>query len=474
MRRYAAPGALVLVLVLLSGCRLWVGSLNECQVDSDCAQKGAGLACVNQLCVSPPDAGALNPLCQIIGPDGGDGAITLGSLLPMTTLNGSDSQWGQYWLAALKIVVEEMNPPIRAGIHGKPLRFIQCDTRSDAPTAGQLAQYLISLGVPAILSDGSGETVQEATVTVPANVLLLSGAATSPEITTLNDHSSEADVGLVWRTTPSDVYEAKLLASLLVPGDGGPPPRTAVLYLQDPYGEGLNDAFSPVYTGQSNAFFFPKNSGDVMPTLQLAQDYGPQEVVIFGNPPDMVDILNGATDAGVLQGVNWALVQGAKVPQLFSELLDPSQVVGAIGVAPGHLDPPGEAYEFLAPLYTQEVGSGPDVAADVPNVFDAAMLLALAADWAESQGQLDGAHMALALTHVSDQGGPLVPLDPPNFSLATGTLESGQDINIEGASGHLDFDGNGEAIGPIEIWTVQAGNNGEQFQTLEYVLPTTP
>jgi hypothetical protein len=101
-------------------------------------------------------------------------------------------------------------------------------------------------------------------------------------------------------------------------------------------------------------------------------------------------------------------------------------------------------------------------------VFDAAMLLMVAADYATVPGRtLDGTTLAHALTHVSD-GGTAIPLIPPNFDQAVSALEAGQDIKVSGASGSLAFDiTTGEAPAQIEVWTVADGG----FVTLEVVNP---
>jgi branched-chain amino acid transport system substrate-binding protein len=101
------------------------------------------------------------------------------------------------------------------------------------------------------------------------------------------------------------------------------------------------------------------------------------------------------------------------------------------------------------------------------NSFDAAMLLAIAAQWATGPGStLDGVHMATALTHVSS--GQLVPLDPAHFTVAASEMAAGRDINVEGASGHLDFNPTtGEAPAAIEVWRVADGG----FTTEAVVTP---
>jgi hypothetical protein len=41
-------------------------------------------------------------------------------------------------------------------------------------------------------------------------------------------------------------------------------------------------------------------------------------------------------------------------------------------------------------------------------------------------------------------------------------IDSGGDVDYDGASGPCDFDPNGEAIGPYEVWQLHADNLGHR------------
>jgi len=203
--------------------------------------------------------------------------------------------------------------------------------------------------------------------------------------------------------------------------------------------------------------------------LAGAAAFSPEVVLVIGFPDDVVGILNGAAKIAAFDSALWFFTQGAKFPDLFSSLDDPSLIEGAQGTSPASAATSSEAYLWFGAQYAGAFQVDPKTIVDVANVFDAAMLLAVGASYALAPGRsLDGHHLAEALTHVSAVGsGKKVPLDPPNFGKATGELATA-DIDIEGASGHLDFDNDtGEAPADIEVWRVENG----AFVTVKVVSP---
>src|SRR5262249_41263706 len=148
---------------------------------------------------------------------------------------------------------------------------------------------------------------------------------------------------------------------------------------------------------------------------------------------------------------------------------NPALVEGARGTAPATALPSSDAWIWFSSQYQSTYGVDPLTVVDVANVFDATMLLELSAASALTQKKkLDGTSLAFALTRVSDPGAPeVIALDPPNFNKASNAFLSGA-LNIDGASGHLDFDSkSGEAPANIEVWRVENG----AFVTEKIVAP---
>jgi hypothetical protein len=80
----------------------------------------------------------------------------------------------------------------------------------------------------------------------------------------------------------------------------------------------------------------------------------------------------------------------------------------------------------------------------------------------------------LPLTLVSDAGA-VVTLDAENFATATAGIETG-DINIDGASGHLDFNTKtgDTSLGPLEVWGVADGGADGVLGSIYSVFTVAP
>src|SRR6185295_6052396 len=99
-----------------------------------------------------------------------------------------------------------------------------------------------------------------------------------------------------------------------------------------------------------------------------------------------------------------------------------------------------QVYGDFSFSYNTAFGVDPATASFVANTFDAAMLVAVGAAWADAHGGLSGENIAQGLTLVSAPDAGLSFLEPSNFTTITGEFTLGHQVNIEGASGHLDFD----------------------------------
>jgi branched-chain amino acid transport system substrate-binding protein len=463
------PLLLAAFVAALAGCSLGNIAHSDCRSDDECAAAfGAGSTCQAGYCADPPP---LDQRCIILGAKDGD-LVEFGAILPRTNADGTPHEWGPYWEDAIELAINELNPPIRQGIRGRPIRVTSCNTSSDPDQATELAQILVDRRVPAIISDGSSETLADATVTIKAGVLLMAGASTTPELTHLPDKSPDGNVGLVWRTTPSDVYQAQVLAKQIEMRLAPAKPTVTVFERDDTYGQGLFDAFQHDYSGTAKGYLFtPVVTGmpdDTGKAVARAAKANPTVVVVIGFPADVVPVVNNAIKNPAFKSVKWFFTQGAKFPTLFSEITDESKIEGAIGTAIAAADPKtSEAFAWFQPQFEQKYKVSTDSVADIANVFDAAMLIALTGSYALGPSQkLDGTHMANGLTHVSSGG--KIALYPPNFSEAASVIDGNGDINIDGASGHLDFDNKtGEAKADIEVWEIQ----NKAFKHLENVTP---
>jgi branched-chain amino acid transport system substrate-binding protein len=91
------------------------------------------------------------------------------------------------------------------------------------------------------------------------------------------------------------------------------------------------------------------------------------------------------------------------------------------------------------------------------NRYDAIYLLALGAAYAagkDGSGAITGTRIAEGMMHLSS--GPRFSLAPEQFTAAKAVLQSGKSIDVEGASGTLNFDlTTGEPPASFRLWRIQ-------------------
>jgi branched-chain amino acid transport system substrate-binding protein len=450
--RGAAAISIVAGVALVAGCRAILGSLDDCSVDTDCAAHGPTAMCQNNLCVN-------DQRCSTLGVTGAD-AVVVGLVLPLTSDGTTPDPNGPHWRDAVKLVVDEINPPVQQGIAGRPLQVVVCDDLDDPDQASALAQRLVGEGLQAIISGGSSDTLNIAAVTVPANVLLVSGYSQSPEVASLTANSPSG-ARLIWRTIEPDQYLSAVLIQKLSP-EGGTPPRVSVLARNDSYGQGFYGLFQPAYTGEQRTFFFDP-SGDTDSTgLAAAAAYAAPATIMWAFPADIDRILNEIAQNPAYASLNqtsWFFNDQMLVPGTLSALSNPAQYNGSVCVAAAPEDLSSPAFAWLQQEFEQTYGSDPGQLPNVASYSDAIMLIAVAAGVNVLKGDpVDGPHLAQVLTDVSADAGPLIALDPPQFTAATTTLAAGTAINIQGASGPLDFNPQtGDAPSFTDVETIVDG-----------------
>lgn len=445
----------------LMSCRAVLGDFSECSADRDCVTRGSGLVCVEALCVRP-NRPALDSRCITRTEVGQTPTLRVGSIFPVSRSDGGVNLTGAAREQAALLAAEQLNPPLRQGIRGRAIEYLACDSQSSTATAGELAEHLVKQGVAVILTAGSAETIAVSRVTLPAGILQISVSATAPELTDLPDQPPDGGtVGLLWRTSTSDTVQGHVIAQALL--DAGQP-RTAVIQLNDAYGQGLEQAFAREYP-KSQAFLYTQG-GDLTAALEGAATWGPAQLLIIGFADDAVRFLNGAAARPALVGLPVFLSDAAKSPALFNGLSRADLVEGALGTAPSPAAEPSEARAYFVNQYQQRFGLDPLSVSATANAFDAMMCVALAA-WA-AHDDLTGPALAVGMTRLHGPGALKVPLIPTAFNTATRELETGRPVDVDGASGPLDFDDRtGEAVGPIELWRATGGH----FETVRVVAP---
>ncbi len=156
-----------------------------------------------------------------------------------------------------------------------------------------------------------------------------------------------------------------------------------------------------------------------------------------------------------------------------------ADVLGRLrGVRPQPLSDSDPVYSAYLAAFANRFPQPGDADARIPfaaNTYDAAWMVAGGIAWAiaQEQGAVRGTTIARGLRMMSADSTTTVPLRRTGWSQLTNAFNSGDAINIQGASGFLDYDlETEEREGVVEIW--QACRDAANANTLVIEPVATP
>jgi len=339
-------------------------------------------------------------------------------------------------IEAEQLAVKDVND--QGGIlGGRTLELVvgdtQCNPQASVDAAGKLVNVEQVVAIVGALC--SGATIGAASnVAIPANVVMVSPASTSPEITGLQDND------LLFRTAPSDAYQGIVLAKY-VKSKGID--SVALTFVNNDYGVGLASAFREAYTKLGGRI-----TGD-----QVHEDkkssYRAELATLASGKPDALVVLAYAGTSGVtilrqsLENDFFSKFVGADgmrddilIQQLGADTLKGNLLITQpTSVANPRKDSFDSAFK---------AAGGDPASIFVQQSYDSAFLIALAI---EKAGSTDRAKIKDALRAVSSPPG--MKIGPGEWKKAVDAIKAGQDIDYEGASGSHNFDAAGDVAGVI-------------------------
>jgi len=334
---------------------------------------------------------------------------------------------------------------------GFDIKLIHEDSETSAIPATDAARKLVQInkvvGIIGALASGVTVPVAES-VTCPENVIMISPASTSPLLTVL-----PADKGkdFLFRTCPSDALQGVVAGKLAA----GYNKTAAVLYVNNPYGQGLAEEFTSS---------FEKNGGKVVASVphdeKAGESYTAELRKALGGKPDILCAFSYPEHAKIylkeslefFKYGKFLFCDGTKSQDII-KALGAANVEGQMGTAPGSAG--GEPYVMFNADYKAEFGQLPPLPF-ITNAYDAMAVIGLAGFMAKTKGlALTSKNIRDNLRTVSSPPGEIIK--PGEFKKGFDLLKNGKPINYEGAAGSVDFDGNGDVITPIEVWKYQNG-----------------
>ena len=300
--------------------------------------------------------------------------IKIGGLFPQT---GGLAPFGPAIADAAALAVAQMNGA--GGIRGRMVELVIRDSGT-APAVGRdAAAKLIEIDrVSAIIGAlSSGVTVASSSVSIANEVVQISPASTSPQLTDLKDNN------FVWRTCPSDALQGIVQGT--VAANAGYK-TAAIIFVNNPYGKGLAESFAAA---------FEKKGGKVVamvPYEEAKPSYrGEVESAIRRNP-DVLNLIGYPVDGNKMLVVSVEL--GYQGDYIFPDGMKGDAVSGgpakdyingSLGTAPGALEIAEVAlFENDYKAFLAQKGFSDKEITDAvsipfrPQAYDAAALIGLA------------------------------------------------------------------------------------------------
>lgn len=381
---------------------------------------------------------------------GSSSPLKIGYILPQTGELAQDGR-GKAQITAVKYAVKVINDA--GGVNGRTLPAPSgVDETGDPAQARANVSQLLENKVDAIIGPADSQmTLAIIDAVVRSKVVECSGSDTDPALTRYPDD------GFYFRTAPSAVLQAPVLANLVVTSG-----HTKVVVVARDGSSGAGDSGadgdsravqratvsaleSAGATVRATLTYDPQSTG-VATVVDQIREAGPDAVVLLA-PDGAAQLLAGLVGAGLGPAeIGVFGTERQREGQLPEQVRfgDPNVLDTMMGTAASSrvsrtfLE---NLAAFDGSLETEQGAAG---------VFDCAVTLALAAQQA---GTSDPTEIKAHMIDVTKGGTTCV-----SFEACKTLLQDGVDINYDGVSGPLDFDAHGEpSRASIEIWQFADG-----------------
>ena len=284
----------------------------------------------------------------------------------LADFSGPLAEFGPAIQTGVELAITHLNDA--GGVLGHDVILVVGDTGLDPTQATEEARRLIEVeGVHAIVGPlASSITLAVAeSVATPAGVAVISPSATSPQLTIADDND------YLFRSTTSDAAQGPVLAQLAA--DQGLS-NVGVIFLNDPYGQGLADAFDQAWGGDANLVSIEDGQASYLSELQQASANGAQALIAIAFPQQAEVFLREALEQGLFD--HFLFVDGTKSQDLI-DAIGADYLDGMQGTAPAP-GPESDALRAFNEAYAAEYGELSPLPF-IREAYDAAIAVGLAA-----------------------------------------------------------------------------------------------
>ena len=390
-------------------------------------------------CLAPLSAFAQAPSCT----------HTVGMVVSLT---GAAGRFGQAASKSVELAFGELNKAAGAqGIAGCRLAFEVRDAQSQGAVAVDQARQLVDLKkVPAIIGGiiSSVSIPVVTSVTAPAGVVQISPASTSPTLTRLANEGTTK--GWFFRTITSDALQGTAAAKYAM--DQGMK-TLAIIHVNNDFGVNMLAEFRKAYEALGGKILgvTPYNAQQPSYAAEVtnALKSDPPALYFIGYPGDGTTIVRTWIQQGGPQ--RFLLNDGMNAAD-FIKGVGPQFLNNAFGTSSGTTRTPST--EFFASAYPAMSGGFDAGAPAADRAFDAGAILGLAIAQA---GKFEAAAIRDAIRKVTDPGGEVVHAGPQGFARALQLIREKKPVRYVGVIGPVQFDRNGDIVGPFRTWKITNG-----------------
>lgn len=318
----------------------------------------------------------------------------------MGPLTGDAASYGESIKKGVELAIQD---------HDADIKLIIEDSKCDGKEAVTVINKLISLDqVQAIVGEVcSGATIPSAPIANQNNIVLISAASTSPDLTEAGKY--------FFRTVPSDALQGAFGAELVQEGGHE---RLAIIYSNEDYGVGFKTVLAEEFAALGGEVVieeaFERTTVDLRTPLTKIKNTNPDALYIISNSPDSaVAILQQIKELGINTTLYGS--EGLKGQYILDNAATSAEGLIVSSVSSGTSD----FIEKHKQAYGEE--PGPFAAQG----YDALSSIARAIEAGAQTGETIQAHIA--------------------------------GLEFDGASGRIAFDGHGDISGNYDVFVVQNG-----------------
>jgi ABC-type branched-subunit amino acid transport system substrate-binding protein len=370
----------------------------------------------------------------------------------VVSLTGAAGRFGQAASKSVELAFSELNKAAGAqGIAGCKLAFDVRDAQSQGSVAVDQARQLVDLKkVPAIIGGiiSSVSIPIVTSVTSPAGVVQISPASTSPTLTKLAAEGKTN--GWFFRTITSDALQGTAAAKYAI--DQGMT-SMAVINVNNDFGVNMLAEFRRAYEALGGKILSvtPYNAQQSTYNAEVtnALKGDPPVLYFIGYPGDGTTIVRTWIQQGGPQ--RFLLNDGMNAAD-FIKGVGPQFLNNAFGTSSGTTRTPST--EYFAKAYPAMSGGFDAAAPAADRAFDAGAILGLAIAQA---GKFDAPSIRDAIRKVTEPGGEVVHAGPEGFTRALQLIKEKKAVRYVGVIGGVQFDKNGDIVGPFRTWRITNG-----------------